>query len=117
MTRSAPRQSRQTDTSSDLEAYFAARLAQVDTVLVPAARPSKHLKTAVDLAAQLDAYLLLVCSKWADMVEAAELCSRHPHLNWVVIGLESNYRHELFEFRTSAARLPGQVSTGDLSIK
>ena len=89
----------------------------MDAVLVPAARPSEHLETAIALAAQLNAYLVLVCSRWADRAEAAERCSQRPGLNWVVIGLEPNYRHDLFEFRTSSVQLPGQSSVGDLSLK
>jgi hypothetical protein len=117
MTRSTLRQIRQTDPSDALEAYFAARLAQVDAVVVPAARPSEHLETAIDLAARLDAYVVLVCSRWADTVEATARCSRRVGLNWIVIRLEPSYRHELFEFSTSMVQLPGETSLGDLSLK
>ncbi|HEX4705550.1 MAG TPA: hypothetical protein VH352_25735, partial [Pseudonocardiaceae bacterium] len=44
-------------------------LSPVDAIVVPTARPSKHLRTAMRLAGQFDCHLLALCSKQATVAE------------------------------------------------
>lgn len=75
--------------------------AGLDAIIVPAARPSRNLSTAIDLANASDCCLVALCSKDADPRHVRSICDARGLRQGVVVKVPSGYRHRLLKFETT----------------
>lgn len=85
----------------------------VDAVVVPAARPARHLWAAARVAGALGAPLLVLCSREARAAEVVEEVG-HPV---EAVDLPPDYEHPLLDLATSRATEPAAARLGDLALK
>jgi hypothetical protein len=73
------------------------RLARLDAIVVPSRRPAEHLEHAANLAARLNATLVVLCSKDLSSRQAVEfLDRRHPGARAVAIDVNAQPGHPIF---------------------
>jgi len=87
----------------------------VDAIVVPAGRTAPHLCPAIELAAAVDCWLVVLCSRQAAAEEVAALAATRPHLRWVAVDLPAGYQHRLLRFDTTG--FAEAIPVGDLSVK
>jgi hypothetical protein len=94
--------------------------AQLDAIIVPHARPVRHLDTAAQLAADLECLLVALCSRQADVDDAARRLARVPGCRALVVDVPAGYRHDHLQFETSeyeAFRRSSADRDSDISVK
>ncbi|MDT7724788.1 MAG: hypothetical protein QOI21_1364 [Actinomycetota bacterium] len=95
----------------------AAGSSAVDAIVVAATRSAERLTVAADLGEQLDALVVVMCSRAATSGGFARLSESRPNLRWLAIDLPTDYYHPLFDFQTSKADEVKAGRLGDLSTK
>jgi hypothetical protein len=96
------------------------RRAQLDAIVVPHARPVSYLDTAAQLAADLECLLVVLCSRQANVIDAARRLGRVPGCRALVVDVPASYRHDYLQFETSeygAFRRSSADRDSDISIK
>jgi hypothetical protein len=95
------------------------RRAHLDAIIVPASRPASFLQPAIELAAFLGAFLVVLCSKHAKIDQVARRVARTPGARSLIVPIPPGWTHPKFPTRTSAAEF--QRASGnresDLSAK
>ncbi|WP_154675328.1 hypothetical protein [Parafrankia elaeagni] len=95
--------------------------APLDAIVVSAARPAYNLITAMELAASVDAYLVLLCSGRAHADEVSGLAREVPGLRALVVDLSDRNAREpgLASLRLGTSRFTEAQTghLGDLSLK
>jgi hypothetical protein len=94
----------------------------LDAIIVPASRQAHHLDHAVTLARATGCHLVLLCSRQARAAAVRKFLRSRSFGGATVVELPDRYRHELFDFRTSAWIRTGLAGGGpvrdtDLSMK
>jgi hypothetical protein len=94
--------------------------ARVDAIVVPAARPARHLDFAINLANQSRAMLVLLCSRGAKVDDVRLRVARSPGTRAMLVEVPPGYAIPGFQPLTSDERELVEVSAGrtsDLSVK
>ncbi|MCI2417422.1 hypothetical protein MOQ72_08295 [Saccharopolyspora sp. K220] len=89
----------------------------LDAVVVAATWSAERVADAAELAAWLDATLVVMCSRSVSATEIADVVSRSPELRWLAIDLPAGYQHHLLDAATSRATEVKVDRLGDLSLK
>lgn len=89
----------------------------IDGVIVPAGRPATSILHAANLAEEVGAVIVVLCSNSASADEVAGLLARRDGLTWYAVDIPRGYAHPLLEL-TARSVVPQQlVTTSDLSRK
>ena len=97
--------------------------ARLDAIIVPAARPAKNLRTAVGLATETGARLIVLCSLRAHADEVRALLAEHKLLDSATVELpQKTSEWPLRDFETThwlhgAGKAVCGARTSDLSLK
>jgi hypothetical protein len=91
--------------------------AAVDAIVVPTARPARHLGPVADLARSVGCLLVVLCSARARGRVVAGLVTSLPGLRAAVVDLPPGYAHPLLDFETSKHPQAGLAKHVDLSTK
>jgi hypothetical protein len=97
--------------------------AGLDAIIVPASRPAKNLRTAVGLAAETGARLIVLCSLRAHADEVRTLLAEHELPDGAAVEMPQKYSgYPLRDFETTrwihdAGRAVCGARTSDLSLK
>lgn len=95
------------------------RPGRLDAIIVPASRLAFRLQPAINLAAQLDVLLVVLCSKETRADHVAERVSSSPGARALIVDLPKTWRHPEFPTRTSSQvfRKANGYRESDLSAK
>ena len=77
------------------------RSGQLDAIIVPASRPASFLQPAIDLAADLDVLLVVLCSRQTRIEQVAQRIAATPRARALLIPVPSDWTHVYFPTRTS----------------
>lgn len=96
-----------------------------DAIIVPAARPARNLKSAIELASQTGCHLVLLCSRDANVGDVVRLLRKLGigQDRATVVDVMTDYEHDLFRFettrwiRSSPGRQARATRSSDLSVK
>jgi hypothetical protein len=80
----------------------------------------RHLDAAAQLAADLECLLVALCSRQANVDDAAQRLARVPGCRALVVDIPAGYRHEYLQFETSeyeGFRRSSADRDSDLSVK
>jgi hypothetical protein len=93
--------------------------ARLDAIIVPAARPACFLQPAIDLAAFLGAFLVVLCSKQSKVEQVARRVARTPGARSLIVQLAATWKHPQFPSGTSAGafKTVSADRASDLSAK
>lgn len=96
--------------------------AKLDAIIVPAARPARNLRTAVDLAATTGCHLIVLCSKQASATQVRRIFAAKNFELGIALRIPEDYSSPYLQFKTSAwMKGPGEAISGgrrsDLSTK
>jgi hypothetical protein len=107
------------DVSRSLLPPLRSRRARLDAMIVPASRPASHLQLAIELAALLDVFLVVLCSKHTRIEHVADQVSRTSGAKSLVVEISNTWSHPYFTAQTSASSfLKASCNRGsDLSAK
>lgn len=95
----------------------------LDAIIVPAARPTRNLMTAIDLAVSADCHLVVLCSKEASPRKVEALFDAKNFSKGTAVQLRDDYSNpKYFQFETSEwMKASGESINGgrksDLSLK
>jgi hypothetical protein len=78
------------------------RRGHLDAIVVPASRPASFLKSGIELAAYLGAFLVVLCSKQTNVEQVAQRVARTPGARSLIVLIPSGWKHPEFPTRTSA---------------
>lgn len=95
------------------------RRCRPDAIIVPAARPASALAGLIELAAELETALVVLCSRQAKVDQVAERLRRVNRSRGLVVHVGNDYKLPVPEFETSLSEFI-KVSygrTSDLSLK
>ena len=81
---------------------------RVDAVVVAAWRPTHHIASAAELAADLGCELVAMCSGKARPSEFAALATEWPDLRWHALSVPEDYGHPLLDFASSGMAEDGR---------
>lgn len=73
----------------------------LDAIIVPAARPAESLETAIDVAKDADAELVVLCSLRTDPAKVQVLFDEKTIRKATVVEVPLDYGHRLFDFDTT----------------
>jgi hypothetical protein len=95
------------------------RRAHLDAIIVPASRPAFALQPAIELAAFLGAFLVVLCSKQTKLEQVARRVARTPAARALLVQIPETWTHPGFPVRTSATEFQWASAgrTSDLSAK
>ena len=79
------------------------RRGRLDAVIVPASRPSEHLKPLIKLTTILSVPLVILCSKEARADQVAELVARTQCARSLIVQMPDTWRHPALPISTSDA--------------
>jgi hypothetical protein len=90
-----------------------------DAIIVPATRPASALADLIELAADLETLLVVLCSRQAGIDQITERAGRTPRARAVVVHINDQYALPTAAFETSAStfRAANGGRTSDLSVK
>ncbi len=89
-----------------------------DIIVVPAGRPVTSFASAVRLAQEADAPLVVLCSKHAKATDVAKELAAYDKLVWYAVDLPSEYTHPLLSLTASSViAQAGLLIDSDISIK
>jgi hypothetical protein len=89
----------------------------IGAIVVPTARPARHLAPIADLARSVGCLLVVLCSARAKGQVIAGLTASRPGLRAAVVDLPRGYEHPLLDFETSKHPHAGLAKHVDLSTK
>lgn len=95
------------------------RLSRPDAFVVPATRPASALTGIIELAAELETLLVVLCSRQAHIEQVAERVGRIHRARALVVQVDEDYRLPYEAFRTSSSAFTGANGgrVSDLSPK
>jgi hypothetical protein len=95
------------------------RQAHLDAIIVPASRPAFALQPAIELAAFLGAFLVVLCSRQTKLEQVARRVARTPAARALLVQIPETWTHPGFPVRTSATEFQWASAgrTSDLSAK
>jgi hypothetical protein len=76
--------------------------ARLDAIIVPASRPASFLQPAIDLAAYLGVFLVVLCSKQTRVEHVAKRVAKTPGARSLIVPIPNGWKHPGFPTRTSA---------------
>jgi len=76
--------------------------ARLDAIIVPASRPASFLQPAIDLAAYLGVFLVVLCSKQTRLEQVAKRVAMTPGARSLIVPIPNGWKHPRFPTRTSA---------------
>jgi hypothetical protein len=92
---------------------------RLDAIIVPASRPASFLQPAIELAADLGVFLVVLCSKQTKIEQVARRVARTPRARSLIVPIPEGWMHSEFPSRTSANefRRANAHRLSDLSAK
>lgn len=78
------------------------RAQRLDAIVVPAARRAQHLQTAAAMAAQTEAWLVVLASHHCRHEEVARLVEKTPGCRALIVPVAPDYTHPALTFATSS---------------
>lgn len=93
--------------------------ARLDAIIVPASRPASFLRPAIDLAAYLGVFLVVLCSKQTRVEQVAKRVAITPEARSLIVPIPNGWTHPQFPTQTSAAEFQKANANrdSDLSAK
>jgi hypothetical protein len=77
--------------------------AHLDAIIVPASRPASFLRPAIDLAAYLGVFLVVLCSKQTRVEQVAKGVAQAPGARSLIVPIPNWWKHPRFPNQTAAA--------------
>jgi hypothetical protein len=95
------------------------RRAHLDAIIVPASRPAFALQPAIELAAFLGAFLVVLCSRQTKVEQVARRVATTPGARALIVQIPETWMHSEFPERTSAKEFQTASANrrSDLSTK
>ena len=95
------------------------RRGRLDAVIVPASRPASFLQPVIDLVADLDVFLVVLCSKQTRVEQVARRVARTPGARSLIVPIPEGWRHSEFPTQTSEVHFQKASAhrASDLSAK
>jgi hypothetical protein len=95
------------------------RPGRVDAIIVPASMPASFLQPAIDLAAYLGVFLVVLCSKQTRVGHVAKRVATTPGARSLIVPIPNGWKHPRFPTQTSAAEFQTANANrdSDLSAK
>jgi hypothetical protein len=95
------------------------RCGRLDAIIVPASRPASFLQPAIELAAYLGVFLVVLCSKQTRTEQVARRVARTPGSHALIVPIPEAWRHSEFPSRTSDIQFQtaNAFRVSDLSAK
>jgi hypothetical protein len=77
------------------------RRGHLDAIIIPASRPASFIQPAIELAAFLGAFLVVLCSKQTKVEQVSRRVARTPGGRSLIVEIPQGWKHPLFPSRTS----------------
>ena len=91
--------------------------ARLDAIIVPASRPASFLRPAIDLAAYLGVFLVVLCSKQTRVEQVAKRVAITPEARSLIVPIPNGWTHPQFPTQTSAAEFQKANANRDSDLK
>jgi hypothetical protein len=88
------------DVSGGLPSLKSSR-GRLDAIIVPASRRASSLQPVIELAAYLDVFLVVLCSKRTNAKQLADRVVKTPNARSIIIPIPESWQHSRFPIRTS----------------